>query len=96
MSANDNATFVSLTDFHHKPGAFIDSSQLQPVALTKRNRPYAYVVSAAFFEQAAEALAALHGHRQVVTADELDPETDRFLSEFGPSSDEIASDAWGR
>lgn len=96
MSANDNATSVSLTDFHHKPGAFIDSSQLQPVALTKRNRPYAYVVSAAFYQQAAEAMAALHGHRQVIAADELDPQTDRFLSEFGPSAEEIASDTWHR
>lgn len=96
MPANDTATAVSLTDFHNKPGAFIDSSQRHPVVLTKRNRPYAYLVSADFFERAAEAMNALHGNRRVLTADEIDTETDQFLTEFGPTATEVAGQTWAK
>lgn len=82
---------VSLTEFHHQPGGFIDSSQQRPVVLTKRKRPYAYLVSPDYFARAEEAIKALHGNRRVLAVGELSAEDDNFLTRFGPAADEAAS-----
>jgi prevent-host-death family protein len=66
-----NSARVALTDFHAKPGEIIDRSQAGPVTLTKRNRAYAVVVSADWFERAEEALRAHHGNRRVLVSDDL-------------------------
>ena len=94
MAASADPVEVSLTDFHHQPGVFIDSSHQRPVVLTKRKRPYAYVVSPGYFALAEEAIKAMHGNRRVISADELSPEDDEFLEKFGPSADEVAADRW--
>lgn len=94
MAASAEPVEVSLTDFHHQPGAFIDSSYQRPVALTKRKRPYAYLVSPDYFALAEEAIKALHGNRRVIAASELSDEDDEFLAKFGPSVDEMAADQW--
>ena len=94
MAASADPVEVSLTDFHHQPGVFIDSSHQRPVVLTKRKRPYAYVVSPGYFALAEEAIKAMHGNRQVIAAGELSVEDDEFLAKFGPSADEVAADRW--
>ena len=94
MAASTDPVEVSLTDFHHQPGAFIDSSHQRPVVLTKRKRPYAYVVSPGYFALAEEAIKAMHGNRRVVASGELSSEDDEFLTKFGPSADEVAADRW--
>lgn len=94
MAVTAEPVEVTLTDFHHQPGGFIDSSRQRPVALTKRKRPYAYVVSPDYFALAEQAIKALHGNRQVLAAEELSSDDDSFLTRFGPSDQEVNSGKW--
>jgi prevent-host-death family protein len=88
------ADTVSLTAFHARPGEAVDRSQQRPVKLTKRNRTYAVVVSADWFERAADALDAVHGRRRAIRATEMTEDDWTFLETNGPTRDEVEADAW--
>ena len=88
------AATIALTDFHNRPGEVIDRSQAGPVRLTKRNRPFAFVVSADWFERAERALEELHGRRRVLDAQSLDPADRAFIMANGPDDEEVRTDAW--
>lgn len=85
---------IALTDFHARPGEAIDRSQAGPVRLTKRNRAYAVVVSADWFERAERAMEALHGHRRVLDSRSLTDDDHAFVLANGPSGEAIATDTW--
>lgn len=89
----DPAT-IALTDFHNRPGEAIDRSQAGPVTLTKRNRPYAVVVSADWFGRAERAMAELHGHRRVLDAGSLADADRDFIMAHGPTHDEVETGTW--
>lgn len=85
---------VALTEFHAKPGEVIDRSQAGPITLTKRNRAYAVVVSADWFDRAEQAMAARHGNRRVVAAENLSDEDRDFILEHGPTDEEVRTGEW--
>lgn len=85
---------VPLTEFHNRPGEVLDRSQAGPITLTKRNRPYAVVVSADWFGRAEKALDALRGHRRVVDAHDLSDADREFLIAHGPTADEVETNTW--
>ena len=89
-----DAARVALTEFHNRPGEIIDRSQAGPVTLTKRNRPYAVVVSAEWFGRAARAMEELHGHRRVLDAGNLADADRDFIMAHGPTDDEVESGTW--
>lgn len=89
----ENAT-VALTDFHSRPGEVIDRSQAGPITLTKRNRPYAVVVSADWFGRAERAMDELHGRRRVLDAGDLHDADRDFIMAHGPTNEELGTGTW--
>ena len=85
---------IALTDFHARPGEAIDRSQAGPVRLTKRNRAYAVVVSAEWFDGAGRARAGHHRRRRVLDAHALGDDDRAFIMANGPTDEEARADTW--
>jgi len=87
----DHFPAVKLTEAHNRLGQIVDDCQREPVILSKHQRPRAAIVSMEFLEHALE---ALHGYREVISAETMTDEQKAHLEAARPSAGEIAADKW--
>jgi PHD/YefM family antitoxin component YafN of YafNO toxin-antitoxin module len=85
---------VTMETFIEDPNLFLGAVVAKPLALTKNGQPFAYVVSADYYEKAKEAVDALHGHRRVLTRSSVNDKDLATIEGFRPSDAEVASGQW--